>query len=76
MGHKWLAATSTSWLGESGLAGSEVAARCARIATGSETTPASVAKAGLAAIGVAITAESKTTITAAVVTASETATFS
>lgn len=34
MGHKRLATTSTCRLGESGLAGSEVTARCASIATG------------------------------------------
>jgi NADH:ubiquinone oxidoreductase subunit K len=74
MGHKWLAATRASGLGEGGLAGSEVAARCTRIASGSETAPASVAKAGLAAIGVTITAGRKTTIATTVVTTSEAAT--
>ena len=73
MGHKRLATTSTCRLGESGLAGSEVTARCASIATGGKASTASVAKPRLAAKRLAITAGRKTTVTTTVVTASKAA---
>ena len=68
MGHERLAAT-TSRLGKRGLAGCEITARCARVATGSKATTACVAKTRLAAIPFTVTAWGKTTITAAIVAA-------